>query len=245
MRRAFGALALVTAWCPFMLSGCVAANVNPDRATFAAAPSLNAIPHAMVQLESGHTLVLDLRLDRQVSGNGCGAHAVASMIDYWHRAAPRSDGFRPPTGAWIYAATPPSQSSGYALGELVELLETSGLVAVPVETTVAALKGELDRGRPAIARVSLSAGHVLGTRLIPVELAYLAATETFLTDAAARLVEPFAPSRLMHFWVVIGYDAEHVIVLDPALGIRAVQSAAFARAFDRGGNLAVVVGGWA
>jgi hypothetical protein len=36
-----------------------------------------------------------------------------------------------------------------------------------------------------------------------------------------------------------------MIVLDPALGIRAVQAAAFARAFDRGGNLAVVVGGWA
>lgn len=227
-----------------LLSACAAVPVNADRAAFAAAPSRNAVPRATVRLVPASTLLLDVRLDRQVSSNGCGAHAVAAVIDYWNRADPPSPTRPVPTGLDIHARTPPASPAGYSLAEVVELLQGVGMVAAAVGSTPDAIRGELAAGRPVIARVSVSAGYLATVRLFAGDAPLVGEIESMAADVTARLLEPMSAARIEHYWVVVGHDAANLIVLDPALGIRAVGNAAFARAFGRGGSLAVVVGGW-
>lgn len=227
-----------------LLSACASVPVNADRAAFAAAPSRNAVPRAAVRLVPASTLLLDVRLDRQMGSNSCGAHAVAAVVDYWNRADPPSPTRPVPTGLDIHAATPPAAPAGYSLSEVVDLLESAGMVAAAVGSTPDAIRAELAAGRPAIARVSVSAGYLATIRLFAEDAPLVGDVESMAADVTARLLEPLTAARIDHYWVVVGHDAEHMIVLDPALGIRAVGNAAFARAFGRGGSLAVVVGGW-
>jgi hypothetical protein len=245
MTRCPSGLALGLIGGALLLSGCATLPVSADRTAFAVAPSRNAVPRTRVALDPGATLLLDLRLDRQQASNSCGAHAAAAVIDYWTRARPSAVGRPSPSGVEIYAADPPAAAAGYSLAEMVTLLQDAGLVAVAVGTTPDGIGRELRAGRPVIARVSVSAGYLSTLTLFPAGTPLLGTVEARAGDLAARLVEPMASARIDHYWVVIGQDADTMIVLDPALGIRAVQAAAFARAFDRGGNLAVVVGGWA
>lgn len=243
--RSPGRLASALAGVGLLLSGCATVPVSPDRAAFAAAPSRNAVPLSRVTLEPGATLLLDLRLDRQQASNSCGAHAAAAVIDYWTRARPPAVVGPARSGLDIYASDPPAAPEGYSLAEMVTVLQDAGLVAVAVGTTLQGIERELRVGRPVIARVSVSAGYLATFTLFPSGTPVLGHVEARAGDLAARLLEPMSSARIDHYWVVIGQDADTVIVLDPALGIRAVRAAAFARAFDRGGNLAVVVGGWA
>lgn len=228
-----------------MVTACAAVPVNADRTAFAAAPSLNAVPRAMVRLTPSETLLLDVRLDRQQAPTSCGAHAAAAVIDYWLRSAPPADPPSARAGVEIYARTPPASPAGYSLAELVALLRDAGMVAVAVGSTPEGMRAELKAGRPVIARVSVSAGYLSTMRIFSETTPLLGRIEGVAGDVAARLVEPIDRARIDHYWVVVGHDATHMIVLDPALGIRVVRNEAFARAFARGGSLAVVVGGWA
>lgn len=223
------------------LAGCVSAPVNADRVAFAQTPSRNAIPPGVVTLRPAEMLLLDVRLDRQVAGNSCGAHAVASLVDYWQRAAPSAVQGGLTSGSEIYARMPPSGAAGYTLAEMVALIEAAGLSALAVHSTAEALKSELEAGRPAIVRVSLPAALVRPATIFPNETPLLAGVETRAFSLSTRMS---GEGRLDHYWLVIGFDEERMVVLDPAMGIRSVSRDAFETAFDAGGRLAVVAGGW-
>jgi predicted double-glycine peptidase len=238
------ATAVIAIWCSLLLASCFAAPANADRSDFLSTPSRNAVPPAAINLEPSATLLLDVRLDRQTASNSCGAHAVASLVDYWQRADAAAAPSGAVTGEALYLETPPATGAGYSLAEMVSLLERSGLVAVAVTTSIDAIKAELDDGRPVIARVSVATPYLISSTVFPSEAGLLSGIETGVNGMAARLMEPVSLGRLDHYWVVIGYDATHMIVMDPAMGMRAVRFDAFARAFDRGGKLAVVSGGW-
>lgn len=241
----FGALALVMSWGFVLLGGCGTVPVNADRAAFAALPSRNAVPRAPVTIDPANTVLLDVRLDRQVAVNGCGAHAVAAVVNYWMQVDRERVRGPAPRGIDIYAGSPPTAEAGYSLADVVALLERQGLVAVVVTTTVAGVRDEVDAGRPAIVRVSLPAAYLRTAALFPTETPVAGPIEAAANDLSGRILEPVSIARLDHYWIVMGYDAGRVIVLDPALGIRAIERAAFERAFQRGGTLAVVIGGWA
>lgn len=231
----------VVASCALALTGCVTAPVNADRDAFVSAPTRNAIPTGTLGVPSPSLLLLDVRLDRQVAGNGCGAHAVASLADYWHRLAPSPAFPAPAIGTEIYNRTPPREASGYTLAEMVDLLGAQGLYALVVTSTTDALRSELRAGRPAIVRVTLPANHLRPLRLFPDQPMLLARIETFAFGLSSRL---FGMERLDHYWLVTGHDADRMIVLDPAMGVRAVSLEAFETVFAAGGHLAVVSGGW-
>lgn len=241
----FGTLGLVVTWGLVLLGGCVALPVNADRSTFAAHPSRNAVPRAQIAIDPATTVLLDVRLDRQIATNGCGAHAVAAVIDYWIRADAEPVRATGPTGMEIYAQAPPVMEAGYSLADVVALLEGNGLVAVAVNTTSEALKSEVAAGRPPVVRVSLPAAYLRTSSLFPPRVPVASAIEATASDLSARMLEPWATARLDHYWIMVGYDADHVIVMDPALGLRVVRTTTFERAFQRAGALAVVVGGWA
>lgn len=227
--------------CAMTLTGCVNATVNADREAFIRSPERNAIPSGVADARSSQMLLLDVRLDRQIAANGCGAHAVASLVDYWLRLAPSETTAEISTGAQIYARTPPKDSSGYTLAEVADLLRSQGLEALAVASTSDALKAELRAGRPAIVRVTLRATELRPIRILPDQPALLAGIETLAFRLSSRV---FGMEQLDHYWLVIGYDDSRVVVLDPAMGVRSVSPAAFETAFSEGGRLAVVSGGW-
>lgn len=223
------------------LAACVSTPVNADRAAFAQAPSRNAIPPGPVTLRPAEMLLLDVRLDRQVAGNGCGAHAVASLIDYWRRAAPPAGAGGAPTGVELYGRTPPARADGYTLAEMAALIEAAGLSALVVNATPDTLKAELEAGRPVIVRVSLPAALVRPATVFPGETPLLSGVETRAFALTSRMA---GEGRLDHYWLLIGFDGQRMVVLDPAMGIRSVSAAEFEAAFEAGGRLAVVSGGW-
>lgn len=222
------------------LSGCILAPVNADRNAFANTPALNAIPRGEIYLRPAEMLLLDVRLDRQVSENGCGAHAVAALIEYWERLAPSGSTTGPVTGVEIYAQTPPRDASGYSLGEIADLLSSYGLEALVVNATIDSLKAELRVGRPAIVRVKLAATELRYVTILPPRLPVLAEVETRAFEISSWM---FRQDQLDHYWLIIGFDAERLVVLDPAMGVRSVTPEAFDAAFQAGGQLAVVSGG--
>lgn len=233
-------LAALTGLFGLTLAGCVTAPVSVDRAAFAAAPARNAIPPGPVTLRPSGTLLLDVRLDRQVAGNGCGAHAVAALIDYWDRVLPTEGRGAAPSGSDLYSRTPPEAAAGYSLAELVRLLEAEGMSALVVTTTSTALKAELEAGRPVIVRVSLAASQVRPSTIFPERTPFLAGLETRAFDLSSRVA---GEGRLDHYWLVVGFDSDRMVVLDPAMGLRAVRTGEFEAAVTAGGNLAVVSGG--
>lgn len=237
MFRPAYAAAILTA---LALTGCISAPVNADRAAFALEPSRNAIPPGPIALRPAGMLLLDVRLDRQVASNGCGAHAVAALADYWNRLSPSGSAAPALSGVQIYSRTPPAGDAGYSLAEVAGLVEASGLSALVISTTTSALKRELEAGRPAIIRVSLPADLVRPTTLLPTGTPLLAAIETRAFGVSSGLL---GEGRLDHYWLVIGFDDRRMVVLDPAMGIRAVATEAFETAFTAGGRLAVVSGG--
>ncbi|MBX9574374.1 MAG: C39 family peptidase [Caulobacteraceae bacterium] len=245
VRTRGGSVAPLAAALALAAGGCVAVPVNVDRGAFARAPSRNAIPPAVVRLAPQATLLLDVRLDRQQASYSCGAHVVAAVVDYWSRTGSAPRGVRPRTGVEILAETPPADPRGYSVGEVAGLLQSAGLTALAVTADAESLRTELQSGRPVIARVSLPAGRLAAHTLLPAEMPLLGGVQARTLDLAAEVVEPWGAARIDHYWVVVGFDVEHFIVVDPILGLRAVRVPAFQRAFERGGRLAVVVGGWA
>ncbi len=226
------------------LAACVTAPVNADRSAFAMSPALNAVPSGAVDLEPSRTLLLDVRLDRQVASNGCGAHAVSSMVDYWARLASAPGRDPDVSGIDLLAAHPPADDAGYSLAEVVDLLVDLGLEAAAVQTDLEGLKREVDVGRPVIARVSAPAAYVWQRSLIPAGTPLLHWFEATTRDRSGRVLEGFSPALVDHYWVVVGHTSEHILVMDPALGVRAIRNSRFDAVFRRGGRLAVVVGGW-
>lgn len=81
--------------------------------------------------------------------------------------------------------------------------------------------------------------------MFPPRVPVASTIEATASDLSARMLEPWANGRLDHYWIMVGYDADHEIVMDPALGLRVVRTTTFERAFQSAGALAVVVGGWA
>jgi len=76
--------------------------------------------------------------------------------------------------------------------------------------------------------------------MFPPRLPVLAGVETRAFEMASSLL---GQERLDHYWLVIGFDSERLVVLDPAMGVRSVALEAFNAAFQAGGQLAVVSGG--
>lgn len=221
-------------------TGCVSAPVSVDRAAFARFPERNAVPPGPVSLRPAEMLLLDVRLDRQVAANGCGSHAVAALIDYWRRASP-SDGYGPTlTGSELYRLAPPSAAAGYSLAEMAAMIEAAGLSALVVNSTAEALKAELEAGRPAIVRVSLPATEVRRATIFPNRTPVIAGLEARAFSLSSRLA---GERQLDHYWLVIGFDADRMVVLDPAMGVRSVRMDTFEAVFAAGGRLAVVSGG--
>lgn len=210
MRFGFRVLLLAVA-----VSGC-AVNPNADVNAFAADSGGNSFESFHRSFDSPDALVLPVVHDRQTEGPACGAHALASVVNYW-RGPGALD------GSTLFREHPPQHRAGYSMAEMVRLADAQGLLASAVRLQQADLIHELESGRPVVVPVRLPSifiqQRVLGAGDIPV----LGLAANALVDRAARVSEWTGAAMLDHYLIVVGYHDDTFVVVEPVMGYRTIS----------------------
>lgn len=166
---------------------------------------------------SSNALVLDVQHDRQTSGPSCGAHALASVVNYW-----RGPGAM--TGDALYAEHPPADGMGYSMTELLTLARGQGLLASAVAMPRAGLVRELEAGRPVLVPVRLPSIYVQQRALPGGDIPVVGLARNALISRAGRVSEFGNLAMVNHYLLVVGYDADQFIVVEPVMGYRTIST---------------------
>ncbi|MFT3728363.1 MAG: C39 family peptidase [Terricaulis sp.] len=159
-------------------------------------------------------LVLPVVHDRQDSAASCGAHALASVINYWRHGAT--------TGDSLYAHTPPADPHGYTLAELQTLAANNGLVASAVRMDKAGIIDELEHGRPVLVPVIVPAFFVDRRALPGANAPGIGVVSSALRNQMARVSEMTHMAMVNHYVVVVGYDRDQFAIVEPVMGFRTI-----------------------
>ena len=216
------------------LGGC-AISPNADVNAFAQRSANNSFEVFNRSFDSPDALVLPVVHDRQRSGPSCGAHVLASAIDYW-------EGEGTVTGDALFAATPPADTTnGYSVAELLTLARAHGLTAVGVRLSDQDIVHELEAGRPVIVPVMVPAIY-LQTRSVPGGNVPLVGTaRNFIVSRAARISEATRLAVISHYVLVVGYEGDHFVVVEPVYGYRTISFNRLARYRRQFNNAAIVM----
>lgn len=181
-------------------------------------------------------LVLPVVHDRQRDGPSCGAHALASVINYWR-------GPNTVSGDALYRATPPATASGYSMAELVALAQANGLVASPVRLARADIMRELEAGRPVLVPVRLPSIYVQQRTLPGADAPVVGFMRNALVYRAARASELTGAMLVNHYLLVAGYEGDTLVVLEPVMGFRTISADKLERFRAPFGDAAIVFSG--
>jgi hypothetical protein len=182
---------------------------------------------------SPNALVLPVVHDQQIAGPSCGAHALASVINYWRRDA----GI---TGEAIFTTTPPVQPNGYSMMELIALAARHDLLASGVRIPEEGIVAELERGRPVLVPVRLPSIYVM-PRTMPGENAPIVGLATgIVTHRVGRMSEWTGLTMVDHYLLVVGHDEDRFIVVEPVRGYRTISFRKLARYREHFDNAAIV-----
>lgn len=225
-RALLGALALALT--------CAACAVNPNRDldTFAARTGANSFEVRNRRL-ANEALVLPVVQDRQTEGPSCGAHVLASVINYW-RGAGAAD------GAALFRTTPPANAAGYSMAELITLAQENGLQASAVRLSQDDIIRELEHGRPVLTPVRLPSIYVQQRQLPGGEAPVFGFARNALIYRAGRVSEWTGLAVVDHYVLVAGYEGETFVVLEPVMGLRTISFTRLARYRGAFGDAAIV-----
>jgi hypothetical protein len=181
------------------------------------------------------TLVLSVAHDRQTEGAACGAHALASVVNYWRGAGTV-------TGAQIFAATPPANlEAGYSMAELLTLARQERLTASAVRLSQADLIHELENGRPVLVPVRVPSVFVQNWSMPGANRPMLGLPSALVTSRVARLSEWTNVAMVNHYVLIVGYERDDTFVaLEPVMGFRTIHFDRLAR-YRRAFNNAAIV----
>lgn len=215
------------------LSAC-ATQPSSDPASFAARTGSNSFEMFGAAVSPPETLLLPVQHDQQIDGAACGAHALASLVNYWHGPGTAA-------GTDIFATYPPADpKAGYSMAELLQLAETQDLVGSAVRLPESGLKAELEAGRPVLVPVEVPSIFVQTWQLPGANVPVLGLPAGFITSRAAWLSEKTGSNLLNHYVLVAGYDGETFIVVEPVMGLRTISAERLARYRAAFGNAAIV-----
>jgi Peptidase C39 family len=215
----------------FLAAGC-AVNPNSDLTAFSRASAANSFEVTNRRLDS-QALVLPVLHDRQTEGPSCGAHALASVVNYWNNA-------RGLSGSALYRERPPASPSGYSMAELVTIAQAEGLQASAVRMPQAGLIQELEHGRPVLVPVRLPSIYVQPTALPGENVPALGLATGVLTDRVGRISEWTGLTLVDHYLLVVGHDEDRFIVVEPVRGYRTISARKLGRYREHFGNAAIV-----
>ena len=217
--------ALLLALC---IAGC-ATRPTSDVEEFAQRTASNSFEPFEEPIDSPSALVLPVVHDRQTTGASCGAHALASVINYWLGAGTV-------TGNAIFAASPPADlESGYSIAELTALATQHGLLASGVRLNLPDLIRELENGRPVLVPVRLPSIFVQNRTLPASDQPVIDRATDIVVQRVARVSEWTNLALVNHYLLLVGYDRDRFIVVEPVMGYRTIsfeRLAHYRRAFD-------------
>ncbi|MEJ0058238.1 MAG: hypothetical protein WDM79_00960 [Terricaulis sp.] len=188
------------------------------------------------RLDSSGALVLPVVHDRQTSGPSCGAHALASVINYWRHDAGV-------TGDALFTETPPAQEAGYSMAELLTLARQRGLLASAVRLSQAGVIEELERGRPVLVPLRLPSIYVQQRSLPGGDVPVVGVVRNTLIYRAGRATELMRLGMVDHYLVIVGYEDDTFVVVEPVMGYRTIHADKLERYREAFGDAAIVFSG--
>jgi predicted double-glycine peptidase len=231
-RGRFGLVALLLTLCA---AGC-AITPNSDVAQFAVRSGANSFEIVDRQVTSPQALVLPVVHDRQYAGPACGAHALASIVNYW-RGPGTLD------GATLFASTPPTSPMGYSMAELMALARAHGLAASAVRLNQANVIRELESGRPVLVPVNVPSIYVQKRVFPGADVPVIGLVRNAVIYRASRVSEWTDLAMVDHYLVVVGYDEDRFIVVEPVMGYRTIAASRLARYREAFDDAAIVFSG--
>lgn len=211
MKRSATSLALLLT---MFGAGC-AVTPTPDMVSFAEGSGHNSFEMFNRAVEPKDTFVLPVVHDRQTRGPSCGAHVLASVVNYWR-------GPNTVTGDTIFAKTPPTREAGYSMAEILSLASSNGLQASAVVLPKAAVITELEAGRPVLIPIKVPSIFVQQRVLPGDEVPVVGVARNVLIGRAARVSEWTRVTMVDHYVLAVGYSADKFVVVEPVMGYRTI-----------------------
>ena len=215
--------------------GC-ALTPNSDVNAFAENTGSNSFEVFDRTLQSNQALVLPVVHDRQTAGPSCGAHVLASIVNYW-RGPGALD------GQTLYRQTPPRSPSGYSMAELITLAQSNGLLASAVRLSDQQIIQELERGRPVLVPVRLPSIYVQQRQLPGGDIPIVGFVRNTLIYRAGRVSELTNLAVVDHYLLVVGYEDDMFVVVEPVMGYRTIGFDKLERYREHFENAAIVFSG--
>lgn len=208
-------LGLASVLLPLCVVGC-AISPNSTISEFADNSGSNSF-EVFDRSASSAALVLAVEHDRQTRGPSCGAHALASVVNYW-----RGPGTL--TGDALYHDHPPADGMGYSMTELLTLARAQGLLASAVAMPQQGLIRELEAGRPILVPIRVPSIYVQQRVLPGGDIPLVAIARNSLMYRAGRVSEFSNLAMVNHYLLVVGYEDERFVVVEPVMGYRTISA---------------------
>jgi hypothetical protein len=198
-----------------VVSGC-AVNPTTDVNAFAANSGGNSFEVFNRSFDSPDALVLPVVHDRQTEGPACGAHALASIVNYWRGPATVD-------GSTLFHAHQPQSEAGYSMAEIVQLASDFRLQAAAVRLSEQDVIRELENGRPVMVPVRVPSIFLQQRVLRTGDMPVIGFVTNAMVARAARVSEWAGVAELDHYLVVVGYHDDTFVVVEPVMGYRTIR----------------------
>jgi hypothetical protein len=180
-------------------AGC-ALTPNSDVNAFAENSGSNSFEVFDRSLQSNEALVLPVVHDQQTAGPSCGT------LD----------------GETLFRQRPPASPSGYSMAELMTLAQANGLLASAVRLSDQQITQELERGRPVLVPVRLPSIYVQQRQLPGGDIPVVGLVRNALIYRAGRVSELINTAVVDHYLLVVGYEGDMFVVVEPVMGYRTI-----------------------
>jgi hypothetical protein len=144
-------------------------------------------------------------------------------------------------GDAIYSSTPPSEPAGYSIAELLTLARANGLLANGVRLDDAAIQRELESGRPVLVAVRLPSIYVQNRTFPGANTPVLGYVGGVLSYRVGQVSAVTGLEMVDHYLLVVGYDDERFVVVEPVMGYRTISHEKLDRYRRHFGNASIVL----
>lgn len=204
---------------PLLLAlGACATHPTSSLDAFAERSASNSFEFLNRGVDPPSTLVLPVVHDQQVELSACGAHVLASVINYWRGPGTAS-------GQQIYDATPPANmEAGYSMAEVLTLAQANGLQASAVRLARADIIRELENGRPVLVPVRVPSVFVQSWSMPGANIPLVGLPASLVTTRVARVSEWTNLAMVNHYILIVGYEEDETFVaVEPVMGFRTIS----------------------
>lgn len=223
---------------PLLLAlGACASTPTSSLGAFAERSANNSFEPFDRAVEPPDTLALPVAHDQQTSMAACGAHVMASVINYW-------EGEGAVTGQALFEATPPADTrAGYSMTELMALARAHGLTTNAVRLADADIIRELESGRPVLVPVRVPSIFIQPWQLPGANVPVLGLPAAVVTSRVGMIAEFTGATMVNHYVLIVGYENDTFVAVEPVMGFRTISFDRLDRYREPFGNAALVFSG--